>query len=368
MKIITAIGNPKLNNELLKIKKHEIIGKDIQYQDGIFEMLEKNKNIDLIFIKEKILGKLKFNELINKIKEINKNIKIIVVLEKENKKINELLNSKKIDNLFFENEINKNKIEEIINGKIKRNFYNTENDKKINIKKLISKKNIKKIMNNIEKIIIKKNILKKENKIICVLGAKKIGKTIFSIILSFSFENKKILLININDEENILFTILGIKYNNDINKINKNLDIFSLDKNIEKNKKQNIIKKISENYDFIIFDISSNNDDKNIKEIIKNSNINIFLVEPNLLGIKKSRDLLDKYINKWNIKKEKIKIIFNKVNINSIDKKILKELFYDFNILGKIKMNNKYDLLINKNMKNIDKKIKKEYLKIIEKI
>lgn len=31
-------------------------------------------------------------------------------------------------------------------------------------------------------------------------------------------------------------------------------------------------------------------------------------------------------------------------------------------------MNNKYNLIINKNLKNIDKKINKEYLKIIEKI
>lgn len=362
MKIITAIGDPKLNEKLSKIKKYEVIGKDIQYQDGIFEMLEKNKNIDLIFIKEKILGKLNFYELINKIKEIKKDIKIIVIIEKENKKINELLNSKKIDNLFLEEEINKNEIEKIIN----QNFKNIKNNSNNKYKKIINIKNkIKKI--NI-KNIINKNILKKqnliENKIICILGAKGIGKTIFSIILSFSFNNKKILLINIDDKENNLFTALGIKHNNIIKKINKNIDIFSFKKINEKNN----IKNISKKYDFIIFDISSNNDEKIIKEIIKISNFNIFLVEPNLLGIKKSRDLLDKYINKWNIKKEKIKIVFNKVNINSIDKKILKELFYDFTILGKIKINNKYDLLINKNMKNINKKIKKEYLKIIEKI
>ena len=49
--ILTAIGNPILNNELKKIKNINIIYNDIQYQEGIFEILEINKNIDfLIFL------------------------------------------------------------------------------------------------------------------------------------------------------------------------------------------------------------------------------------------------------------------------------------------------------------------------------
>ena len=33
MKVITAIGNPELNNKLQKVEEIEVIGKDIQYQD-----------------------------------------------------------------------------------------------------------------------------------------------------------------------------------------------------------------------------------------------------------------------------------------------------------------------------------------------
>ena len=56
-----------------------------------------------------------------------------------------------------------------------------------------------------------------------------------------------------------------------------------------------------------------------------------------------------------------------KENKNYIDNKILKTLFSDFNILEKIKLNNKFDLIINNNLKIIDKKIKNKFRKIIRK-
>ena len=51
------------------------------------------------------------------------------------------------------------------------------------------------------------------------------------------------------------------------------------------------------------------------------------------------------------------------ININTYNL-----LFEDFNILGEIKLNTKYDQIINTNLKIINIKIEKEYLKIIEKL
>ena len=47
-KIITALGDPILNVTLKKEKDLEIISADIQYQDGIFEILEKEPNINFL--------------------------------------------------------------------------------------------------------------------------------------------------------------------------------------------------------------------------------------------------------------------------------------------------------------------------------
>ena len=85
------------------------------------------------------------------------------------------------------------------------------------------------------------------------------------------------------------------------------------------------------------------------------------------MEIQKSKNILKIYKEEWNIDNNKINILFNKFNKNSIDINILKIIFSEYNIIGKIDKNNKYNLIINKNANKIDKNIKKEYLKIIEK-
>ena len=52
MKIITAINNEKIFNNLKKKKNIKIISKDIQYKEGILEVLEENKNVNYIIIND----------------------------------------------------------------------------------------------------------------------------------------------------------------------------------------------------------------------------------------------------------------------------------------------------------------------------
>ena len=132
---------------------------------------------------------------------------------------------------------------------------------------------------------------------------------------------------------------------------------------------KNIISKLKENYDIIIIDTSSECFFDYTKEIMKNSNINVFITEANLLEIKKAKNLLNIYINEWNIPKFNFNILFNKYNKNSIDISILKNIFSDFSILGKLSINSQYNLMINRNNKNnLNKDLQKEYSKINQKI
>ena len=100
------------------------------------------------------------------------------------------------------------------------------------------------------------------------------------------------------------------------------------------------------------------------------SNLIIFISDTNLLEINKSIKLLDKYISKYKINKNKFTVLFNKYNINSIDFNLLKNIFSEINILGVLKYSNIYNKLINKNNKKgfLCRKIKKEYLSICKKI
>lgn len=395
-KIITAIGNEILNKKLKKENDFEVIIEDIQYKEGIIEYLEKENNIDILIISELLPGNIELKELIEKIKNINSNIEIIIFLENKNTELENYLYAKGIYNIFYNNEIEIEEIIKIINNK------NIEiNNELKEIKQMLLEKQKNKVNN--KKIILNKliNIFNKkqkydlkEEKIISVTGTNGVGKSIFTINLANSLSNSKnkILIIDFDILNNSLHTILGIKKysqkirnkikNNNllkeikieelIIKINSKIDLvsginllFDSKYKISSEKVKNILSKLKEKYEIIIIDTSSECFFDYTKEIIKNSNLNIFILEANLLEIKKAKNLLNIYINNWEIPQESINILFNKYNENSIDISILKKIFSEFNILGKLSFNPQYNLIINKN--NINKLntiLKNEHLKI----
>jgi len=393
-KIITALAEPQLNNELKKEKDFIVIGKDIQYQEGVIEILETEKEVDFLIISEALPGNEKLENLIEKIKQINNEVNIVIILENKKEELEKNLYSKNVYLILY----NKIEIKEII--KLIKNKKEDENEK------------IKKEINDLKKIIIEQNSKNKQNKkqkikevkelnsqkeIICILGSGGVGKSIFTVNLAKSliYSKKKILIIDFDILNNSLHTILGVKkYSEKISKkikennlikdriglkelkikINKRIDLISginllFDSKYKINNIQfnNLFNDVKKFYDVIIIDTSSECFFNYTKDIIKKSNINIFIVEPNLLEIQKSKNILKIYKEEWNIDNNKINILFNKFNKNSIDINILKIIFSEYNIIGKIDINNKYNLIINKNANKIDKNIKKEYLKIIEK-
>lgn len=393
-KIITALAEPQLNNELKKEKDFIVIGKDIQYQEGVIEILETEKEVDFLIISEALPGNEKLENLIEKIKQINNEVNIVIILENKKEELEKNLYSKNVYLILY----NKIEIKEII--KLIKNKKEDENEK------------IKKEINDLKKIIIEQNSKNKQNKkqkikevkelnsqkeIICILGSGGVGKSIFTVNLAKSliYSKKKILIIDFDILNNSLHTILGVKkYSERISKkikennlikdkiglkelkikINKRIDLISginllFDSKYKINNIQfnNLFNDVKKFYDVIIIDTSSECFFNYTKDIIKKSNINIFIVEPNLLEIQKSKNILKIYKEEWNIDNNKINILFNKFNKNSIDINILKIIFSEYNIIGKIDINNKYNLIINKNANKIDKNIKKEYLKIIEK-
>lgn len=142
-KIITAVNNPNLHDELKNENNIKIIGRDIQYREGILELLENDTEINYIIIDEKIPGEIELNKLIEKIIEKNKKIKIIILIKKENRnKIN--LKNKNLIKIYYEKEINLYKL---------KNYNNLEN--------LSEENNIK---NNIKNKLINNN--KNKSKII----------------------------------------------------------------------------------------------------------------------------------------------------------------------------------------------------------
>ena len=116
-KIITAINNPNLNEKLKQENNLEIICKDIQYKEAILEILLENKNVDILIINNDLPGEIQTEKLLNEIKVINNKIKIIFILEKENKKIEENLKKLNINNDDLKEKISFDVILKLESGK-----------------------------------------------------------------------------------------------------------------------------------------------------------------------------------------------------------------------------------------------------------
>ncbi len=412
-KIITAIGNQNLNQSLKKEETFNIMSEDISYQEGIFEILEKNPDIDFIILSELLPGNLEIKKLIEKIKNINYSIEIIIFLEKSNEELENYLLGKGVKFIFYNNQVEIDEIIKLI--KNESNNSNIELKKELDeLKKILlekEKKDKSKFLKNKIKEIKKyrdfkifpyEKFLKKQDnneaQIICVSGTSGVGKSIFTVNLAkaLSLYKSKILIIDFDILNNSLHTILGVKkYSEKVVKKMKNNNLlkelqvedliikitsqinlisginlmFDSTYRIGSAKLRSIFSKLSGLYDIIIIDTSSECFLDYTREIMLLSNLNIFITEANLLEIKKAKYLLNIYVNRWKIPQSTFKILFNKYNKNAIDMIVLQNIFSNFFILGKIDASPQYNLIINKNItKKLNDNLQEEYEKIYKKV
>ena len=386
-KIITAIGNPNLNNSLKKEKDFQIVSEDIQYQEGVIELLEKDINIDYLILSELLPGEFKVESLIQQIKAISPNIQIILFLETKKEELENYLYAKGIFAILYHNQVETKQIIEMLK---ENNNTDIELRKELDqLKKMLLEKNEEKESKETKHI---KRQKKKE--IICVNGTNGVGKSIFTINMAklLAQQKNKVLIIDFDILNNSLHTILGIKKYSEkikekmknhnllkeiqvedlIMKVSSKIDLiagvnllFDNKYQISSTKIKNILEKVKQAYDMIIIDTTSECFFDYTREIMKLSNLNIFILEANLLEIKKAKKLLDIYIQKWKIPQENFNLLFNKYNQNAIDYSVLKQVFSGFSILGKLSNNSQYNLMINKGFKNnLDKRLQKEYSQI----
>ena len=374
-KEITAIGNVFLNEELNKKENYEVLLKDIQYQEGVIETLLEYKEIDLILISTDLLGDNNIKEFINSIFNIKEKIEIVIFSNRIQNLDIKYLNSRQIYKIYQNDENGYNKFLENLYIDEKNSTQKIAQDLNLLKNMIISKED-----GIIENVNIKQNYKTKEKylkqKIIIVSGNAGAGKSVFSCILAQYLESlaHNILLIDYNLEEKSLSTILGVKNekNNKKKSKSKKIDLLEITNNESfkfEYEEGIIFKKIISNqksyYDFIIIDTSTQT---NLENLFLNNMDIIYILEPNLLEIKKAKLYLEKIIEDWRIPSEKIKILFNKVNKYQIDDCILKNIFEKFEILGKLNYKEEYDLYINKCSKYPIKKQEFEniYFKLIK--
>ena len=332
-KVMVAVDDEKLlkNIKIEELKNEKIIIKKIQYREGILENLKNDKKIDFLILNENIPGQISIEELIKKIKKINKKIKIIFLFKKKEIEKEKKLKELKIDNIF-----------------------NIEKNKKIYlINKLIKKQKKKKC----KKYKIKKNII--------ILGKNKLEKInfIYLIIYYLINKNKKLLLININKRY----------INNKLNKKEKKEEkfkkiSFKISNEKDKYNFENYILKAKEKYDYIIINIGYIENNEIVKKLPKKEFKIMYVLKSNLLGIK---ELIENQNNIFKIFKsnnQSLHIVYINNYLLDISGSLIRKICLKKFEIQKIFLKEKNINLKEKFIKNEKFKINYKNRKILKKI
>ena len=250
--IILATSNFEINKKLRKNKEINIVFKDILYKEAILEVLEKKKELDFIILDSELPGELKNEELILKINKFNKNIKIIYLIN-ENERVKEKYIYKKI----LKSELNFKILENII----------LEKESKIEKTKEIKNK----------KSIFLGNKGSGKSVLVANIGLLLAKEKVKTLIMDFDFNKTNYLIFNLKNKKSD---------ENNIFKINSFLYYFG--KYINKNEICERIYDFENKFEKILID-SSNNFSEDERLLINNSDKKIFITEPNLIEINKTK-------------------------------------------------------------------------------
>ncbi len=354
-KIVTALGNVVLNNELKKYSKYDVLIEDIYYQEGLIDYIKEHE-ADCIVISSLLQGQFNVVEFVSFIREITLTARIILIVDDISNEDKNLIIAKGVFDILNDNEIEVQDVIDAIDRDDPIN-YKAEIESRINSIKDEAKENASQT-SNVTNIVT--TIQKQE--VISVFGTNGSGKSSLIVELVKWLSNKsksKILLIDLdalNGNLDVLLNVpkepsnielvmdddkkCGINYACDLYMKNR-FDTNVLDELVIKcngfdflsgnsslHYCQNVLneefydyllKCAKEKYDFVFIDVSSNLFVDATRWALKQSSNVLFVTENTNICLKKTLQICDVIFNVWNIYKDKFSLVLNRYSPSEID-------------------------------------------------
>ncbi|MEG2348706.1 MAG: hypothetical protein RSB67_03560 [Clostridia bacterium] len=347
MKIVVALNNSYIKEELSKIYKNAVYEYDILDMEAVLEFLSKNKDEKVIILtKDTLSGKLEKKFYIKHLRLAHDDLKIIYFVKELTKEYKEFLFANEVFNIIEGDFASLDDIKESISTEQKVVYKNVNNM----------------VMEPKVKYKIQNQIIQKQ--IIAVFGTSGAGKsTIASLIAKniadklnietcltdMDIQNPGIdLLNNISLPKNSLTNIMDEidKYKNigkiideNINKnkklsyITSDISIYDAQNRISQTYYNKIYENIAKKFDYNIIDITNTIFLDVVEYTLSKASKIIFVINPNYLSIRQALKYLNVLNRLWNIPIENIGIVVNKVCKNSLEMSQIKSILKGYSIV-----------------------------------
>ena len=396
-KIVTATGSEIICNYLTK-NKYNVIN-DIPYQEGLIECIKK-QSVNIVILSSDLSGDYDKYIFIEKIREINNNLKIIMIVGEIDNNYKSFLYSRGIFYILTEG---KSLLKELINSieEIEKNVSEAalRRGKSEDIKMYKSE-----AKNTLKRIYVPKI---QRQQIITFVGIGSVGKSTIASYFSKVLVKRtkaKVLLIDFDIVNAGLNRIVGVakgpqnpgyilsedknsslNYMVDaIDKKNFSTNIFEkyvvksgivpgLDiltgnrslyvcKNILSSEYYSIILEHAKAlYDYIVIDTSGNIFLDSMQFSLLNSTKVFVVTEGNYIALERCCKLLTDFFNVWGVLDNKVNVVINKYNPKSLDKIIIEEIFKKVRVAGYISFSDKYEEMINSNASKLTGNIEEQF-------
>lgn len=367
MKILLGIDNSYLKEKLDEIYGEAMYPYDICLMENVIEILSKTEEKYIVITKDTLTGNLSDQLYAKQLRIANPNCIIIYIVKELTNSYKEFLLANEIFNILEENKLTINTIVECI-----------ENPKGIIYKEAINDNMTNEIQDVKEQYTIKNQIISKET--IGIFGTSGAGKSFASSViakelattlqidtalLDMDIQNSAIALLNnIEGNKDMLNTIVEDvdKYGQINSKIDKymikddkkkvwyltnNCSIFDCQNKLSTKYYEKIYQAIKNKYDYTMIDLPASPFLDVVHYTLKQSTKIIFVLNPNYISIRQALKYLDLLTQVWDIPKQKIGILINKMDKLSLDVVQLKSIFKEYSILGIITYQSEIEGYIN---------------------
>ncbi len=379
-RVITALGNPVLNNELRKYEKYDVFTDDLFYQDAVIDVVEE-ESVDDIVVSSLLQGQDDFIDFVEHIKRKNSVARIIVITDEFSIDMKNALMNLGVFDILRDSEV---EIADVIDA--------IDREEPFAKQVIMEKKEEEYDVTEQPKTISYITKVQKQE-VIAISGTNGSGKSTFAVNFARNLAQKsdaKILLIDLDTLNGNIDEIFGINkipqnveiimdedkkcgLNYAVDLITKNrFDTNVLDELIISEKGvdvltgntslhycQNVLKEeyydkiltsAKEKYDFIIIDTSSNVFLDSTKWALQIATKILFVTENTYVCLKKSTQLLNVLINVWRIWKSKINLIVVRRENNGLEIELMQKIMDNIAVVGSIKNNDntEYEKILSK--------------------